>query len=279
MEVKRFSCPEEFLRHAEHALLEHEAVNNLPLGLLYLLRERQDSEAVLLSAENEQGIQLMAVMASGELILAGDERRVEAAGELAAYIKKAGIRPPGVIGQPAIAKAFADAWKRKTRVKMKQTIYQLDNVNDVSLSSGSLRKADQRDLELITDWIHSFSEEAFHDGLGHEKAKKMAARGIDKASIYVWEDCGEAVSMAQKSRPTKNGITVNLVFTPKNRRNKGYATSCVAALSRTLLDEGVSFCSLYTDQANPTSNKIYAEIGYRPVADSIVYAFDQSKKS
>ncbi|MDI3409991.1 hypothetical protein QKW52_04310 [Bacillus sonorensis] len=104
MEVKRFSCPEEFLRHAEHALLEHEAVNNLPLGLLYLLRERQDSEAVLLSAENEQGIQLMAVMASGELILAGDERRVEAAGELAAYIKRRESGRRASSGSPRLPK-------------------------------------------------------------------------------------------------------------------------------------------------------------------------------
>lgn len=220
MEVKRFSCPEEFLRHAEHALLEHEAVNNLPLGLLYHLREQQDSEAVLLSAENEQGIQLMAVMASGELILAGDERRVEAAGELAAYIKKAGIRPPGVIGQPAIAKAFADAWKRKTRVKMKQTIYQLDNVNDVSLSSGSLRKADQRDLELITDWIHSFSEEAFHDGLGHEKAKKMAARGLIKLQFMYGRTVGRLFQWLKNRgrRKTASPSTLCLHRKPAKQR-------------------------------------------------------------
>ncbi|MEC0672091.1 hypothetical protein P9D47_06275 [Bacillus haynesii] len=38
--------------------------------------------------------------------------------------------------------------------------------------------------------------------------------------------------MAQKARPTKNGITVNLVFTPRHFRRKGYASSCVAVLSQ-----------------------------------------------
>ena len=33
-----------------------------------------------------------------------------------------------------------------------------------------------------------------------------------------------------------------------------------------LLAAGVRVC-LYTDQANPTSNKIYAALGYRPVVD------------
>ncbi|OMI10137.1 hypothetical protein BTA30_20410 [Bacillus swezeyi] len=68
-------------------------------------------------------------------------------------------------------------------------------------------------------------------------------------------------------------MTVNLVFTPPAHRKKGYASSCVAALSRALLDEGFSFCCLYTNLDNPTSNKIYQEIGYRPVADAVAYAF------
>ena len=33
-----------------------------------------------------------------------------------------------------------------------------------------------------------------------------------------------------------------------------------------LRDRGAEVC-LYTDQANPTSNKIYAAIGYVPVVD------------
>jgi predicted GNAT family acetyltransferase len=32
------------------------------------------------------------------------------------------------------------------------------------------------------------------------------------------------------------------------------------------------WCSLFTDLANPTSNHIYAEIGYRPAADFRAHA-------
>jgi hypothetical protein len=39
----------------------------------------------------------------------------------------------------------------------------------------------------------------------------------------------------------------------------------VAALSRHALAEGAERCALFTDLANPTSNKIYAEVGYRPL--------------
>lgn len=33
-----------------------------------------------------------------------------------------------------------------------------------------------------------------------------------------------------------------------------------------------TFCFLFTDLNNPTSNRIYQEIGYRPVCDLHVYS-------
>jgi hypothetical protein len=68
-------------------------------------------------------------------------------------------------------------------------------------------------------------------------------------------------------------MTVGGVYTPPELRNRGYATSCVAELSRNILQSGKEFCTLYTDLANPTSNSIYMKIGYKPVCDSVEYAF------
>jgi predicted GNAT family acetyltransferase len=49
----------------------------------------------------------------------------------------------------------------------------------------------------------------------------------------------------------------------------------VAKLSQHLLDQGRTFCTLFTDLANPTSNRIYQNIGYRPVCDYTVYRFNK----
>jgi predicted GNAT family acetyltransferase len=40
-----------------------------------------------------------------------------------------------------------------------------------------------------------------------------------------------------------------------------------------LLGGGRRFCFLFTDLANPTANKIYQAIGYRPVIDVDMYHF------
>ena len=37
--------------------------------------------------------------------------------------------------------------------------------------------------------------------------------------------------------------------------------------------EGYQFCTLFTDQANPTANSIYQKIGYCPVCDFVEYEF------
>jgi predicted GNAT family acetyltransferase len=74
--------------------------------------------------------------------------------------------------------------------------------------------------------------------------------------------------------PTPNGIRINAVYTPPEFRRRGYASACVAEVSQRMLDSGRKFCFLFTDLANPTSNKIYKAIGYRHVADGQHITFD-----
>jgi predicted GNAT family acetyltransferase len=85
--------------------------------------------------------------------------------------------------------------------------------------------------------------------------------------MYLWEVEGERVALAAYVGPTPNGIRINTVYTPPERRRRGYASSLVADLSQLQLDRGRRFCFLFTDLSNPTSNKIYQNIGYRPVCD------------
>ena len=78
--------------------------------------------------------------------------------------------------------------------------------------------------------------------------------------------------MAAVPRRTPWSSAVSLVYTPPALRGNGFASATVAALSQRELDAGMRWCSLFTDLANPTSNHIYAEVGYRPAADFRAYA-------
>ena len=82
----------------------------------------------------------------------------------------------------------------------------------------------------------------------------------------VWED-GQPVSMIGVAPEVAGVVRIGPVYTPTHFRRRGYAGSAVAAASRRALVSGAARCMLYTDLDNPTSNKIYAEVGYRRLGD------------
>jgi hypothetical protein len=73
--------------------------------------------------------------------------------------------------------------------------------------------------------------------------------------------------LAVYNRETPLSGNIGPVFTPKESRNKGYATHCVAALTQKILESGKSCVTLFADLANPISNSIYQRIGYKTVCD------------
>src|SRR5262249_21361064 len=91
--------------------------------------------------------------------------------------------------------------------------------------------------------------------------------------IYVWEDGGEVVSIAGAGSETPSGTRIGPVYTPGPARGRGYASNVVAAATRHQLEAGRRFCFLVTDLANPTSNRIYRQLGYQPVTDVDQYLF------
>jgi predicted GNAT family acetyltransferase len=79
----------------------------------------------------------------------------------------------------------------------------------------------------------------------------------------LWVVNGTTVAMAAAVRSSSVAATVGQVYTPPEHRGQGYASALVAQLSQHLLDRGAPRCLLFTDAANPTSNKIYQRIGYQ----------------
>jgi len=219
------------------------------------------------------------MMPSLAVIIATDRQDYEdAVGVLAhgLFMQPQAIRGITDVRAPAhVAESFAAVWAKSTgksyRLGMAQRAFVLTEVRHPQYAPGKLRVAAEADIDLVGQWIYEFDAEAL-GGEDKAKAREAASRRVQEGSIYLWED-GRPVAMAGKSRPTRNGITINAVYTPPGLRGRGYATSCVAALSQLLLDSGYKFCTLFTDLANPTSNSIYQKIGYVPVGDYAVNQF------
>ena len=125
------------------------------------------------------------------------------------------------------------------------------------------------DRDLVVGWLRGFQADTDEEGIDPEG---LVDTRLPEGQYWIWED-GEPVSMASGSPPIDGVSRIGAVYTPPERRNRGYAEGCVRELSRHLQAEGLR-CMLYTDLSNPTSNSIYRRIGYRAVAEVLRYRFD-----
>jgi predicted GNAT family acetyltransferase len=262
-----------FLDKAQLWLEEREVENNLMLGIAFLLQVDPDRYQTqpFMAVVTEAGILVNAAVMTPpfNLILAGQSQPASL-GSLASVLIERDWTIPGVLGSTEISRLFAGLWSQLTGLSvqagMHMRVYQLTRVIQPRCPPGHLREAGLEEIPLITDWVVAFQREALNENVSLEDVRPLAERLVAEHKLFYWDHDGP-VSMAASTRPTRNGVSVNHVYTPPEQRRKGYASACVAALSQRLLDSGYKFCSLFTDLANPTSNRIYMDIGYQPVCD------------
>jgi hypothetical protein len=260
-------------REAEHCLIlgiagnlaKGPAMPDLPPVLAVVVDER-GGELVVAAALQTPPYNLV-------LSMAEDDDAVDAlAGALA------GEPLPGVIGPRDAAGRFAGTWTARTGQRtvrsMAERVFLLTALREPRPAPGRMRRAEPADRPLLVAWIRAFTREALaneEEGDVEESVERwIAGRG---RSLWLWEDGDVRVSLCGAGGETPNGIRVGPVYTPPEHRGHGYASNLVAGVSKAQIDAGRRFVTLFTDLANPTSNRIYQAIGYEPVVDVDQLAF------
>ena len=272
-----------FKEKIEPILMKEEAKYNVILGIVNQLFKSQVDPAKLLMCtveEKEETALILLRTYPHNLLIAGESVRKEQVTFAVRRLSEEGFKFPGVTGEKQVAEMFAEEWKKvtgmETYISMQQGIYELTKLNPIPLTKGHLRHAVHADHLLVSKWMEEFSQYTVESPTT-EECRKMAEEYIEQKSLYVWVNGDKVVSMVKKARPTKNGMVVTLVYTPEEYRGKGFASSSVYTLTKQLLEE-YSFCSLYTDLKNPTSNSIYKKIGYKRVCESVMIQFGINPK-
>jgi uncharacterized protein len=281
VKIISFETATDFLQAARADLERHEAVNNLVLGICGQLvdhPERFSSPPVLKTVEEDGNRFLTAIMTPPHnLIVSGSTVSPDGINLLVETLIRERTTIPGVIGPVDIARAIAVRWaeaaRRRYTASQKLRMYELKEVLAPQPGRGKLRAAGAAELELVTRWWCEARMEMFGKS-DAEEDRRAAQFRTEAGDVFLWED-DEPVSMACRTRPTRKGIGVGMVFTPPLMRNRGFATACVGELSRALLRSGWDFCTLYADLMNPVSNSIYQKIGYRPIGDFEEYEFTE----
>jgi GNAT superfamily N-acetyltransferase len=177
----------------------------------------------------------------------------------------------GVAGDRPAALRFAERWCRRRGGQATETkgtrLHKLGALTPLPADAGSPRPMRADEVDLVSTWGNEGFAEELRDGY-----REWAERHLQQQTMWIWEVDGTPVSMVGYHLPIFGACRVGPVYTPPEHRRHGYAGALTSHVTAEILAQGNLAC-LYTDLANPTSNKIYFEAGYRPVADFVDVEF------
>jgi hypothetical protein len=201
-----------------------------------------------------------------------------AAMALAHAVHDRGEEVLGVNGALPTVEVFATELAKleggRVDVALHTRLHELGDLSIPPPAPGGLVAATEDDVELVAEWFTAFMGDADEQAgrprgaSAHDLPERSdLLRRIRVGGVWFWVDeAGERVHLTGANPPAFGVSRLGPVYTPPAQRGRGWASSAVAEVSRRLRAEGARLC-LFTDQANPTSNKIYAALGYRPVVD------------
>jgi GNAT superfamily N-acetyltransferase len=168
---------------------------------------------------------------------------------------------------------MAAATEKRATVGQHTRLFELGQLKEPRETPGRLRPARLEEQGLVTSWYDAFMADADEQAgrppgsSPHEApTPDEMRRRIETGQIFVWEVDGVPLHVTAATQPAFGVSRIGPVYTPGEHRGHGYASRAVYEVSRLLVERGVRAC-LFTDQANPTSNKIYEALGYERLVD------------
>jgi GNAT superfamily N-acetyltransferase len=286
MEVLRYENPAAFRRDGAPVVLADVARNNLVLAILQVLLDDPDLYPVfhLWLAVHEGRPVGVAMQTEPFNVIVAEPLEDDAVGALAEAVVADDGPLPGVIANRPWADRFAERVTamtgRSAERILEEGVWMLTAVEDLPVPSGAARPATPADRDLLRQWMRAFADEALPPEHPRPEARtdleidlRLAGHG---GGYLLWED-GTPVSLSGHREIPGVGSRIGPVYTPPPHRGRGYATRLVAEHSASRLAAGDPACFLYTDMANPTSNAIYARIGYVKIGDAAEYVFGKTQ--
>lgn len=276
--VTRFNDAGAFSDAVMPTLCRNEAENNWPIGFTNDVtsgkhRPELSADRVMCGVFADERECVGVGIWAGQVLIV--TRMPDAALEtLATTLREQNVALPGVSGPAPSSAAFAGSWCRLTghnpALHLAMTLMKLERVIVDRRAAGSFRPANDDDVPTLVPWAEAFYGEI---EMPTANIPQIVLSRVKDRRLFVWCD-PEPVSMAGCAGPSPHGMRVNFVFTPPAYHRRGYATACVAALSRHLLESGKCFVVLFVDTHNSSTNRIYRSIGYEPVCDVEDYRFE-----
>jgi hypothetical protein len=180
----------------------------------------------------------------------------------------AGRPLPGVNLPDSQLDLFVAPWVARTGattgVGMRTRLYQLSTLD---ARSGPARPGRPADRALLIDWVRDFLTDI---GESVTDIPAVVDEALADDIVTLALDDERPTAMVVRTLPTAGVVRIRYVFTPADRRGRGYAGVATSAACRAAAGSEIV---LFTDLDNPTSNGLYQRLGFRPTQDRTVVTF------
>jgi uncharacterized protein len=282
MHLRIHEDPASFLADAGPFLRAAEAANSSVMAQMtrMIAAPGPDDANPYLACAVDRGVVVAATVLTSSETVQVTGGPVAAFDLVAADIRARTMRARRIVGPRESCEAFAHRWRELTgcahELRFHLRHFALTATPSLPRVPGTMRCPEPMEHALIADWICAFMIEAQLPPEEPERIRARFLQRMERGLIRVWDDRG-VVSLAGYGEIPGDGgpgaARIGPVYTPPERRGRGYASALVATLSRELLGGGRRTIYLTADLANPISNGIYEKIGYRRDADHFHFDF------
>ena len=283
MEVLRYDDPAAFRRDGASVLLADAARNNLPLGVLQILLDHPEMYPVFhlwLAVHGGRPVGL-ALQTEPYNVLLAEPLVNDAVDALAEAAVLDDGRLPGVTANLPWADRFAERVTtltgREARHVLGEGVWRLTAVADVPIAE---RRRSRRRRPAIAILLRL---DPGVRGRGVPAGTSLGTTPVRTSrSTFDWRSAAAATGSGRTARRSRCPAIATFrawarasVPSTRLRSIAAEATRRVWSpnIRRPGSRPGIAACFLFTDLANPTSNAIYARIGYTKICDAAEYVF------
>ena len=164
MQLHRFESIDKFWGKTQTYLLQHEAENNVLLGIAHALRYNQTrypEPPYLVMVEVDGEVVATAIRTPPHKLLLSKVSHLDALTLIAEDVHRELL--PGVMGLVPEVEIFLQAWQQLTgqfyQLSKAMKIHQIEAVKPIATATGYLRLATENDRALLVEWLPAFDAE------------------------------------------------------------------------------------------------------------------------
>ena len=276
--VETFSNWQPFMERAQPLLLGREAESNLIWEVGCVAAQNASLSRPWLGwLVKEDGEPLLAALPSvtGYLILSGGEPA--ACPALVHHLSTLQTPLKGVSGPEPVSGSFAKVWQdavgASVRLGASLSFYLADtSAEPKDEKQGIFRQARPEESQFLREWAIDFGAESPRP-MDPRSLTRLSEHMLGRENLFVWEENEEVKAMGGFGRETPHGLVINMIYTPRNRRGRGFASALTSALVREAHRRDKEYCCLYSEFHSSIRPNLYERIGFRLAGEFSERAF------